>query len=104
MDEDGFDELRIHGVSQGGDYAEDREKSDIQNKEDDGNPVQPAGVVREGIQQDGHNPCAHVDGEPSGLLVWQIWLDTRGDLRGGEAADDPSPTDIVVWRDVEGRI
>ena len=59
----------IHDVSQDGDDEKDAEKQHVKREKDDGDPVQPAAIVGQGIEQDGHDTGAHVDGEPSRRAV-----------------------------------
>ena len=57
--------LGIQGVTQEGDDVEADEEDDIQDEEDVRYVVQPRPVVRQIMDQDGHDARSHVDGEPS---------------------------------------
>jgi hypothetical protein len=61
MAEYGANDFRIHGITQARDEQEDEEEDNVKDEEDDGYNAEPVAVVRELVQQYGHNARAHRD-------------------------------------------
>lgn len=60
------EDLRIQGVSNDGEDGSRGKEKHVDCEYGDGNPVKPNPIVREIMEQEGHDPGAHGDGEPSG--------------------------------------
>src|SRR2546423_12022503 len=65
MAKDSREKSGIHRIAQQGDDGEEDEEADVEDEENDGYDLEPVAIVRELMEQGGHDASAHCDNEPA---------------------------------------
>jgi len=106
MAKDSREKFGIHRIAQQGDDGEEDEEADVEDEENVGYDPEPVAIVRELMEQDGHDASAHCDNEPT---IPQGSLNQRMTfpalfmtlalqppyLRGNEISYNPSESGII---------
>ena len=59
------EDFGIEAIAQTGDDGKEDKNAEVKDEEDDGYDLQPVAVVRELMEQYGHDACAHCNDEPA---------------------------------------
>lgn len=62
-------DFRIQDVTQESNGQKDCEIHHVQDENDDGEIVKPLPIVREGVEENGHDSSSHIHREPAGDAV-----------------------------------
>ena len=65
MAKDSREKLGIHRVAQKGDNGEEEKEAEVKDEENVGYYSEPVAIVRELMEEDGHDASAHCDNEPA---------------------------------------
>ena len=106
MAKDSKEKSGIHRIAQQGNDGEEDEEADVEDEENDGYDLEPVAIVRELMEQGGHDASAHCDNEPAipqGSLNQRMTVsDAFYDLalqplyvRGNEISYNPSESAII---------
>ena len=65
MAKDSREKSGIHRIAQQGEDGEEDEEADVEDEENDGYDLEPVAIVRELMEQGGHDASGHCDNEPA---------------------------------------